>query len=118
MYAIIRQHAYRVPAGREASRAFAQAQLQAQAQARALHAAQPGYAGSIVVDDGHQLTTVNLWQTEQDAAAGRAAIGAQVQGLLEPLMATPSRIVATGPVLASDEGSGPEAAGPTGSREA
>ncbi|HEY2549155.1 MAG TPA: hypothetical protein VGI64_01110 [Streptosporangiaceae bacterium] len=104
MYAIVRQHEYRAPASPEERQAFAQAQAQAQARARALHSAQPGYVGSLVVDDGHQLTTVNLWQSEQDAAAGREVIGAQVQRLLEPLMAAPSRMIAAGPVLDSDQG--------------
>jgi len=64
---------------------------QAQAAAQGLHAAQPGYAGGLVIDDGQHFIAVNLWQTEHHAAAGRVAIGTQVQRLLEPLMATPSQ---------------------------
>jgi hypothetical protein len=94
MYAIIRQYRYD-PAARDRA-----GQLIAQAQA--LHAGQPGYAGSLTVDDGQQLTAVNLWHTEPDAAAGRAAIGPRVQRLLEPLMASPSQLLAAGQVVASD----------------
>ena len=63
---------------------------------------QPGYAGSIVVDDGQHFIAVNLWQSEHDAAAGRAAIGTQVQRLLEPLMATPAQLLGAGEVVATN----------------
>ena len=75
---------------------------QALAAAQQLHAAQPGYVGSIVVDDGQHFIAVNLWQSEHHATAGRAAIGAQVQRLLEPLMTTPSELLGTGEVAATD----------------
>jgi hypothetical protein len=91
MYAIIRQYVYE-PGSRR----------QALAQVQALHAAQPGYVGSLVVDDGRRLTAVNLWESEADAAAGRAAIGSSVQRLLEPLMAGGSQLLSAGGVMASD----------------
>ncbi len=69
---------------------------------QSLHASQPGYAGSLVIDDGHRLIAVNLWDTEHAAAAARTAIGPQVQRLLEPLMTGPSELIAAGEVLASD----------------
>jgi hypothetical protein len=63
MYAIIRKNTYD-PAK------FAQAG-DALAEFAALHAAQPGYAGSIDVDIGDgQRVVVNLWHTERDARAG------------------------------------------------
>jgi hypothetical protein len=94
MYAILRQYrcdAANLAAAREAS-----------AEAQVLHAQQPGYAGGVVIEDGQRLTAVNLWITEQAAAAGRDAIGAQVQHLLEPLMTGASEVIAVGEVVASD----------------
>jgi hypothetical protein len=41
-------------------------------------------------------------QSEYDAAAGRAAIGAQVQRQPGPLMATPSQLLGAGQVVATD----------------
>jgi hypothetical protein len=60
MYAIIRKNAYDPAKLAHAGPALAEFQD--------LHAAQPGYAGSIDVDagDGKRII-VNLWQTEQDA---------------------------------------------------
>jgi hypothetical protein len=66
------------------------------------HASRPGYTGSLVIDDGHHLLAVNLWDDEQTATAGRESIGPQVQRLLEPLMAAESELVAVGEVLADD----------------
>lgn len=82
MYAIVRRHAYDSAMIARAGRRWRPAQ--------GLHAAQPGYAGSIAIDDGQHFIAVNLWQSEHDAAAGRAAIGTQVQRLLEPLMTFPA----------------------------
>ncbi len=94
MYAILRQYpcdaSERGPVG------------QTLADIQALHGNQPGYAGSLVIDDRQRLIAVNLWDTEHAAAAARAAIGPQVQHLLEPLMAGPSELIAAGEVLASD----------------
>jgi hypothetical protein len=99
MYAILRQYTYDI-----AMIAHAQEALTA---AQGLHAAQPGYAGSIVVDDGQRFIAVNLWRTQDDAFAGRGAIGAQVQRLLKPLMTAPSQLLAAGEVIASDLGGPP-----------
>jgi heme-degrading monooxygenase HmoA len=99
MYAIVRRYAHDPAAIASAGQALAAAQE--------LHTTQPGYAGSIVIDDGQHFIAVNLWQSEHDAAAGRAAIGEQVQHLLEPLMATPSQLLGAGEVVASDLGDHP-----------
>lgn len=68
-----------------------------------LHAAQPGYAGNIVVDlgDGERLL-VTLWRTDGDAAAARSELGPAVQELLRPLERKPSELVAAGPVVRCD----------------
>ena len=81
MYAIVRRYAHDPAAIASAGQALAAA--------RELHTTQPGYAGSIVVDDGQHFIAVNLWQSEHDAAAGRTAIGTQVQRLLEPADGNP-----------------------------
>jgi chromate reductase len=94
MYAIVRQYTYDPATIARAEQALAAAQ--------GLHAAQPGYAGGLVIDDGQHVIAVNLWQTEHHAAAGRVAIGTQVQRLLEPLMATPSQLLGAGEVVATD----------------
>ena len=95
MYAIIRKNTY--DPGKLAQAGPALAEFQA------LHAAQPGYAGSIDVDAGDgQRVIVNLWQTEQDARAGLEALVPHLQRLLEPLMTGPSQLVGFGEVAASD----------------
>ncbi|HEY4026964.1 MAG TPA: hypothetical protein VGO86_11090 [Candidatus Dormibacteraeota bacterium] len=94
MYAVVRRYTYDLKATTQAAEAFAAAQ--------ALHAKQPGYAGGVVVDDGLHFIAVNLWETERAAAAGRSAIGPQVQRLLERLMATGSELLGAGEVVADD----------------
>jgi len=95
MYAIIRKNTYDPAKLAHAGPALAEFQ--------ALHAAQPGYAGSIDIDAGEgQRIVVNLWQTEQDARAGLAVLVPHLQRLLEPLMAGPSQLVGFGEVAASD----------------
>lgn len=96
MYAIVRQFEYQPGKLAEDARALTEI-------AR-LHAAQPGYAGSLSIDDGHRLTAVNLWDSEQAAIAGREAIGPPVQRLLEPLMAGASKLIASGSAVANDPG--------------
>jgi hypothetical protein len=63
------------------------------------HAGQPGYAGSLTValDDGRHLT-VNLWHSEQQAAAALSTLASEVRRVLEPLMTSPSKLLGTGPV--------------------
>jgi hypothetical protein len=95
MYAIIRKNTYDPAKLAHASPALAEF--------RELHAAQPGYAGSIDVDAGDgQRVIVNLWQTEQDARAGMTVLVPHLQRLLEPLMTSPSQLVGVGEVAASD----------------
>ena len=95
MYAIIRKNTY--DPGKLAQAGPALAEFQA------LHAAQPGYAGSIDVDTGQgQRIIVNLWQTQQDARAGMTALIPHVQRLLGPLMAGPSQLLGVGEVAATD----------------
>lgn len=69
----------------------------------AAHAAQPGYRGSLVVElePGRRLV-MNLWENEQYSDAARAALGAQVGRLLDPLMTRPSELLGAGPVISAD----------------
>lgn len=94
MYAILRQ--FRYDPGKLVNRP------QVLAKTEALHASQPGYEGSLVIDDGQRLIALNLWETAQAAAAGREAIGDHVQRLLQPLMAGPPELIAAGELLAND----------------
>jgi hypothetical protein len=96
MYAILRRYAYNPAKLAETKTALAEVQ--------ALHASQPGYAGSLVIDDGQHLTAVNLWESESAADAGREAIGSQVRRLLEPLMEGSSELIAAGEAVANDTG--------------
>ena len=68
-----------------------------------IHAAQPGYVGSVVVDLGEgRRFVLNLWETEQHGAAALQVLGPEVGRLLGPLMAAPSQLIGAGPVLSSD----------------
>jgi len=62
-----------------------------------LHASQPGYAGSLTVamGEGRQLT-VNLWDSEQQAAAALSNLRARVGRALGPLMTAPSQLIGAG----------------------
>ena len=95
MHAIVRQYTYDPAKLDHAGHVFSVVQ--------ALHASQHGYAGSLVIDDGRHFIAVNLWETEDDAAAGRAAIGPRVQRLVAPLMTNGhSDILGAGQVVAAD----------------
>jgi hypothetical protein len=68
-----------------------------------IHAAQPGYVGSVVVDLGAgRRFALNLWETEQRSASAMQILSPEVGRLLGPLMAAPSQLIGSGPVLSSD----------------
>jgi hypothetical protein len=95
MFAIIRKNTF--SPGKLAQAGPAMAEFQA------LHAAQPGYVGSIDIDVGRgQRVAVNLWQTEQDARSGQTILVPHVRRLLEPLMTGSSQLIGSGEVAASD----------------
>ncbi|HUZ00279.1 MAG TPA: hypothetical protein VMU89_08005 [Thermomicrobiaceae bacterium] len=95
MYAIVRENTYD-------STGLAQGQEQLTA-FQELHARQAGYRGTLVVDagDGRWLA-VNLWETEEHARAALPGLVPEVQRLLEPMMAGPSRLIGTGRVALTD----------------
>ena len=73
------------------------------AEFQAVHAAQPGYVGSIVVEVGPaRWLTVNVWNTEQDASAALPTMVPVVQRLLEPMMTSPSELIGAGRVVLTD----------------
>lgn len=95
MYAIVRKNTFD-----PAKLAQAEKQL---AEFQELHAQQPGYSGTIVIDagEGRQLS-VNLWDTAEHASAALPAMVPVVHRLIEPIMAGPSRPVGAGPVVLTD----------------
>lgn len=95
MYAIVRKQTFDAAKLAEASEALAEFE--------AAHSDQPGYAGYVVVDigEGRQIS-VTLWETHQDAEAGRAALGPRVRRLLDPLITNPSELLGVGDVVAGD----------------
>ena len=70
-----------------------------------LHAAQPGFLGSLAVDleDGRRLL-LNLWESREHSAAGLSVLGPEVHRVLNPLKLGPSQLLGTGPVLSADLG--------------
>ena len=65
-----------------------------------LHAAQPGFLDSVVVDLGHgRQLALNLWESEAHSQAGLAVLGPHVARLLAPLMTAPSEFLGAGEVL-------------------
>lgn len=95
MYAIVRDNTYD-----PAKLAQGGEQL---AEFQALHARQPGYRGTIVVDAGNgRWLAVNLWETEEHATAALPAMMPEVQRLIEPMMAGPSHLIGAGPVVLTD----------------
>lgn len=68
-----------------------------------IHVAQPGYAGSIVIDLGSgRRFMVNLWQDEDASKAAFAHLMPAVDRLLLPLLSGPSEFVGSGPVITAD----------------
>ena len=67
------------------------------------HAERPGYKGTVVADvGGGRYLTVTLWETAEDMNAARESLGPVVGRLLDPLMASPSRLLGTGEVMIDD----------------
>ncbi len=95
MYAVVRELFYDVAKLAKANEALLEFQK--------LHQAQPGYLGNLTVElaPGHQIV-INLWQSEDQLNAGRAALGPAVQRLQQPLMSAPSRLLGAGPVISND----------------
>jgi hypothetical protein len=93
MYAVVRKLAY------DRSRLAEGGQHQL-ADFNALHARQPGFRGSLVIQaDSDSTVAVNLWDSERDAMAGLEVLRPAVQRLLEPLLKEPAVLVGAGRVV-------------------
>jgi hypothetical protein len=69
----------------------------------ALHAGQPGYVGSMVVDlDQGRRLVINVWQSKEHSEAALAVLAPQVGRLLNPLMTAPSQFLGAGVVISAD----------------
>jgi hypothetical protein len=91
MYAVVRDNRYD-----PAKLAEGQAQLD---EFQALHDRQPGALGTLMVDAGdHRWITINLWDSQEHAAAALPGLVPEVQRLIEPLLAAPSQLIAAGPI--------------------
>lgn len=68
-----------------------------------LHAAQPGYVGTVVVDlhEGHRLV-LNLWESQEHSETALSILGPEVGRVLNPLMSKPSELIGAGTVLSTD----------------
>jgi hypothetical protein len=95
MYSVIRENFYDLGKLARAGKEMQEFQ--------AIHAAQRGYRGNIVVDlgGGHMLI-LTLWQSESDAHLARQALEPDIERLLVPLMAKPSHLLGTGKVVVDD----------------
>ena len=92
MYAILRINNY----DPEASAAV----TERMAEFDRLHAAQPGFVGSAVVDlGGGSRFLLNLWASAGASRAGLRVLAPEVERLLVPLMSAPSQFLGAGPVL-------------------
>jgi hypothetical protein len=68
-----------------------------------IHASQPGFAGTIVVDLGSgRRFMVNLWQSEDASKAAFERLMPEVDRLLTPLLSEPSEFIGAGPVIAQE----------------
>ena len=68
-----------------------------------VHASQPGYAGTVVVDVGDgRWVTVNVWDSQESATAALPRMIPVVQRQVEPLLVTPSEMIGAGRVVFTD----------------
>jgi hypothetical protein len=71
-----------------------------------LHAAQPGFEGSVGVDLGEgRRFVLNLWDSLESSRAGQRVLVPHVERLLVPLMSAPSQFIGAGPVITWQIGS-------------
>lgn len=95
MYAIVRETSYSHDKPIYQSQQFQQFQHEPSR----LH----GYECPIVVDAGlGRFITLTLWRTSEDITAARETIARVVERLLNPLMISPAKLLATGAVVVND----------------
>ena len=92
MYAVVRRVAYdaqKRARGAEQVREF-----------DALHAAQPGFRGTMDIDiGGGHTVVVNLWESKAAADAALPVMVPVVQRLIDPLLVEPAELIGTGDVV-------------------
>ena len=95
MFAVIRETTYPTDAPLGARPEFIRFQE--------MHAAQPGYRGTIVTHlGGGRHITATLWDTVDAMNAARDIIGPTVEELIAPLMSAPTKLLGTGEVAYTD----------------
>ena len=95
MYAVVRETSYSPDKPIYQSEQFRQFQQE--------HSCLHGYEGTIVVDTGSgRFITLTLWETLEDMTAAREAMTPVVEGLLNPLMIAPAKLLGTGAVVLND----------------
>src|SRR6266545_1965600 len=95
MYAVIRKATFD-------EKKLAQSQRQMQ-EFDAIHTAQPGYRGNLVVDAGSgNMVIVNLWASAADAQAAMKVLTPAVQRLIDPFTTSPGEVVGAGEVARQD----------------
>lgn len=95
MYAIVRRTPYQQDKLPQVTEGLAEFQK--------VHAAQRGYLGTVIVDAGDGVwLTLNLWESEQAAAAALPTMVPVVQRILDPAMRGPSEIIGAGAVVLTD----------------
>ena len=68
-----------------------------------IHAAQPGYLGTVTVDLGQgRRFLLNLWDTDEHRQDALAALGPAVEELVNPLFNSPSELIGVGEVISTD----------------
>jgi hypothetical protein len=68
-----------------------------------IHAAQPGFRGSLLVSlDERRRLAVNLWDDSAASRVGLSVLGPHVARLLVPIMSEPSQLVGAGEVISMD----------------
>ena len=64
---------------------------------RIQHESQPGFLGTLDIDEGNgHHVVVNLWDTEAAAEAGRRVIGALAAQTMQPITNEPPELLAAG----------------------
>ena len=68
-----------------------------------IHAAQPGFRGSLLVSlDERRRLAVNLWEDSAASRVGLSVLGPHVARLLVPIMSEPPQLVGAGEVISMD----------------
>ena len=99
MFAVIRETSYDPENPIHETPEFREFQLE--------HANLEGYQGTVVVEvEPGRFVTVTLWHTAEHMRAARGAMETVVERTISPLMASPAKLIGTGPVVVNDLATG------------